>query len=153
MTKITNWTRNIKGLATFFFRKKGSILRQTSRFWGKRAFSEANESYDFPHFSHSISSFLHPLPHPLEPGAISAKSGTVYNHPNHVTRPEPIRKKSGKRRSFEESPWSILWRRPTRDKLGVKFIHTQHHTVNESSSWISSLNLDCATWDYFFRYQ
>ena len=87
-----------------FFRKKGSILRHTSRFRGKRAFSEANQSYDFPYFSHSISSFLHPLLHPLEPGALSAKSGTAYNHPNQVTGLEPISKKSGKRRAFEESP-------------------------------------------------
>ena len=69
---------SLKGLATRqngkitlrgkrpFWGKRGSIFRQTSRFWRKRTLSEANESYDFHHFSilsfiHCISSFLHTI--------------------------------------------------------------------------------------------
>ena len=58
-----------------------SFLWQTSLLGGKRVVFEANESYDFPDFSHCISSFLHPL----EPRTLPAKSGSTYNHPSHVT--------------------------------------------------------------------
>ena len=90
-----------------FFRR--FFLGKRGRFRGKRIVFEANGPFlrqtrrtiflTFPILSPRSYTSSHT---PLETGAIYVKSGTVYNHTNHMTRPELIRKKSGKRRSFEE---------------------------------------------------
>ena len=102
----------------FIFFSADFFLGKRGRFRGKRIVFEANGPFlrqtrrtiflTFPILSPRSYTSSHT---PLETGAIYVKSGTVYNHTNHVTRPELIRKKSGKRRSFEESPtpWGRLW--------------------------------------------